>query len=273
MQSSTQRLFFRAAFFLVFLNGLIAAAAAAPITLSAPTVIPVRIVKAVDANKARSGDPVTAKTLQIIFLPGGGSVPKGTTLLGHVVEAQPLQIDSTPYARQKPSLLSIHFDRIVNGDLILNVNLSVRAVADPIDSEQAARPQYLDEEDARGIMRLIGGGEFDPFTEAIRSSDGSIIGYNRQKGVFARLLPGVVSASDSTLSCSATESEESVSIFSPRACGVYGYANTVLADNGQNGSGTFTLASRQNSVKLYAGSTALLQAVDVKQSSVAQSHP
>lgn len=273
MQSPIQRLFSRSAVFLALFYGLTADALAAPITLSAPTVIPVRFVNSVDANRAKPGDPVTAKTLQVVFLPGGGSFPKGTSLLGHVVEVRSLQIDSTPYARQNPSLISIHFDRIVNGDLTLAVNLSLRAIADPIDSQQAAQPQYLLEEDARGTMRPIGGGEFDPFTEVIRSADGDIIGYNRQNGVFARLLSSVYSVPESTFSCSATESEVSVSIFSPRACGVYGFADTYLQSSGQGGIGSFVLASRRHSVKLYAGSTALLQAADVKQATTAQSHP
>jgi hypothetical protein len=45
---------------------------------------------------------------------------------------------------------------------------------------------------------------------------------------------------------------------------VYGFAGGYLAGNGQDGSGTFTLAAHGRTVELYAGSTALLQVNDVK---------
>ena len=109
-----------------------AAAAPGEKDVPPPTAIPLRFERSVDAEKARPGDPVIAKTLQVIPLPNGVTLPRGSILTGRVVEARAFQFDSAPYARQTPSILSIHFDRIQNGDLALNVNLSLRAIADPI---------------------------------------------------------------------------------------------------------------------------------------------
>ena len=233
-------------------------------TLPPSTALPVRFVHSVDARKAKPGDVVTAKTLQVIVLPGGQRLPKGTLLKGHVVYARPFRVDPAPYAEQKASRLSIRFDKIEQGDLILPVNLSVRALANYLESEDAAAPRYLDETDSLGTMVLIGGDEFSPLDKAIKNNNGDVIGYNRKKGVFGRLSASDDAPSGASGRCGPTTTEQSLAIFSPSACGLYGFVNESMPHTGRKGSGTFTLESRNHSVKLYSGSTALLQETEVQ---------
>jgi hypothetical protein len=220
------------------------------------TAIPVRFEHSIDTKKAKVGDVVTAKTIQAVALPGGKSIAKGALLAGHVVALDAFHFDQTPYAHQKPSMLSIHFDKLQTGDAAISVNLSVRAIASTIDSREAAYPHGIDETDHVGTITLIGGTEFSPLDKMIQSQEGDAIGYNRRTGVFARLIPSGP--------CNGTNTEQSIAIFSPDACGAYGFGGDYLADNGRDGSGTFTLALRGHSVKLYAGSTALLQVNEKK---------
>jgi len=246
---------------------LCATAATAPAlsqTLPQSTAIPVRFMHSVDAKKAKVGETVTAKTMQVIMLPGGEAIAKGTVIVGHVAAAQAFRFDPTPYAHQKPSLISIHFDKLQKGNTVISVNLSVRAIASTIDSEEAGRPHYLDETDRVGTITLIGGAEFTPFDKMIQADDGDAIGYKRNNGVFGRLATSGYSGPGASFHCEGTDSEQSVAIYSPNACGVYGFAGDYLAGNGQDGSGTFTLAVRGRSEKLSAGSTALLQVNDAK---------
>jgi hypothetical protein len=241
---------------------LCASAASAPAlsqSLPQSTAIPVRFDHSVDAKDAKAGDTIIAKTMQVIVLPGGETIAKGTTIVGHVVAVQAFQFDPAPYAHQKPSLISIRFDKLQNGNSVIPVNLSVRAIASTIDSDKAARPHYLDETDRVGTITLIGGTEFTPRDKMIQADNGDAIGYNRKNGVFARLTSSGYSGPGASFHCEGTESEQSVAIYSPNACGVYGFDGDYLADNGRDGSGTFTLAVRGRSEKLYAGSTALLQ--------------
>lgn len=233
-------------------------------TLPQSTAIPVRFVQSVNAKHAKVGDAVTAKTMQVIVLPGGQMIDKGAVVVGHLVAVQPFQFDPTPYAHQKPSLISIHFDKLQQGAAGIPVNLSVRAIASTLESVEAARPHYLDETDRVGTVTLIGGTQFTPFDKAIQAEDGDAIGYNRKSGVFARLASSGYSGAAASFHCQGTDSEQSVAIYSPSACGVYGFAGDYLAGNGQDGSGTFTLAARGRSVELHAGSTALLQVNDTK---------
>jgi hypothetical protein len=220
------------------------------------TAIPVRFAHSIDARKAKAGDAVTAKTIQVVVLPDGKSIPKGSTLTGHVVGQEAFSFDQTPYAHQKPSLLSIHFDTLHDGDAAIPVNLSVRAIASMIDSREAAYPHSNVDADPNGDLTLIGGATYTPLDKTILGEDGDAIGYNRKNGVFARLM--------ASGSCNATDTEQSIAIFSPDACGAYGFGGDYLADTGRDGSGTFTLALRGHSVKLYAGSTALLQVNQAK---------
>jgi hypothetical protein len=220
------------------------------------TVIPIRFEHSVDTKKAKVGDEVTAKTIQVVATPGGSRIPKGALLVGHVVALQAFRFDQTPYAHQKPSLLSIHFDRLQTGDAVTPVNLSVRAIANTIESREAEYPHSTDDTDHLGMMILIGGTTFSPLDKMIQSEDGDAIGYNRKNGVFARLI--------ASGSCDGTDTEQSIAIYSPAACGAYGFGGDYLADTGRDGSGTFTLALRGHSVKLFAGSTALLQVDETK---------
>jgi hypothetical protein len=220
------------------------------------TAIPVRFEHSIDTKKAKAGDEVTAKTIQVVALPSGRNIPKGALLVGHVVALQAFHFDQTPYAHQKPSMLSIHFDKLQTGDDTIPVNLSVRAIANTIDSREAAYPHITDDTDHVGMMILIGGTTFSPLVKRIQSEDGDAIGYNRKNGVFAKLM--------ASGACSGTDTEQSIAIFSPDACGCYGFGGDYLTDSGRDGSGTFTLALRGHSAKLYAGSTALLQVNDTK---------
>ena len=226
--------------------------------LPSATAIPIVLTRTVDAGHARTGDLVAAMTLQAILLPGGRVLPAGTPLTGHIVADTPFRFDATPYATQTPSALSIHFDSISDGGAAIPVTLALRAIAGPVASHEAAIPQDLDETDWPATRTLIGGDTTSPLEKTVVAPDGATVGYNRSEGIFARLLASV-STTDPNLTCDATNTEQSVALFSADACGVYGLNSIALASNGANNDGTFILESRQRNVQLNAGTTALLE--------------
>jgi hypothetical protein len=224
-------------------------------TLPEATALPVRFVHSIDAKKAKVNDEVVAKTLQTVALPSGQHIAKGTTVLGHVTAVEAYNFDTTPYAHQKPSLISIHFDKLEQGGAAIPVNLFVRAMAGSNDSQEAYFRHIEIDTDTLGTYVLIGGTSYSPLAKMIQTEDGDAIAYNRKDGLYARLLP----ASSGSFSCPGTSSEQSIAIYSPDACGLYGFTGNFMPGNGHDGSGTFTLSARGHSVKLPAGSTALLQ--------------
>jgi hypothetical protein len=215
------------------------------ITLPGETAIPVIFTHTIDAKNAKAGDVVTAKTMQVVLLPNGEEVPKGTPVTGHVVEARPFKFDETPYAVQQPSYLSIQLDHVAENQ----VATSVRALASAMAVGEALRPQHIDETDQPGTMMLIGGGHYSPVGK--RVTDGpydDIVGYKKKQGVFARLLPGGPG-------CNGTQTEQAVAIFSPDACGLFDFYSDHLTAK----YGVFRLESTHQTVNIRAGSAALVQ--------------
>jgi hypothetical protein len=235
---------------LALLGSVAMAPASRAITLPAQTTIPVIFTHTENAAKAKAGDVVTAKTMQVVVLPNGDQLPKGSMVTGHIVEVRPFKFDDTPYAAQQASYLSIKIDQ-VGKDGTGPVVTTVRALADPISTEEALTPHGIDETDYPGTVTLIGGAHYSPVDKHVTYGvDDDIVAYNKKQGVFAHLLPG---GSD----CPGTQSEQSVGVFSPDACGLYGFGSVHLSED--TASGTFRLASTHRTVVLYAGSAALLQ--------------
>jgi hypothetical protein len=226
------------------------------------TAIPVVFTQSIDASKAKVGDAVTAKTIQIVSLPDGSKLPKGATVLGHVTAAHAFSFDPTPYAAQQPSFLSVQFDRVVLKGATIPVSVSVRAMANSIESEEASKPRHTNDTDSVGTMVQIGGDTFSPLETAIFNSEGDVVAYNRRNGVFARLLPAEYASRYSHLTCDGANAEQSVAIFSASACGLYGFDSVYMTENGANkDQDTLRLESRRHTVKVYAQSAALLQVV------------
>jgi hypothetical protein len=239
----------RSSLFLALLGCVVFAPASRATTLPAQTTIPVIFTHTVNSGKAKAGDVVTAKTMQVVLLPNGDQLPKGTLVTGHVVEARPFKFDETPYAAQQASYLSIQIDSVVDKGVPSPVATSVRALANASAAEEALTPQRIDETDSLGTMVLVGGGHYSPIGKRVTvGPDEDIVGYNKKQGVFARLLPG-------GFGCEGTQTEQSVGIFSPDACGLYGFVTYHLSASG----GAFRLESTHHTVTLYAGSAALLQ--------------
>src|SRR5262249_8950693 len=92
------------------------------------------LTKSLDARKAKPGDPVSAKVTKDVKSDGKVVVHKGTTLVGHVTEAQ---------ARSKEhadSKLGIVFDKaVLKGGQEMAFNSTVQALAPPLQAAAAAR--------------------------------------------------------------------------------------------------------------------------------------
>jgi hypothetical protein len=219
--------------------------AARALTLPAETAIPVMFTHTVDAKKAKAGDVVTARTMQVVLLPNGEQLPKGALVTGHVVEAQPFKFDQTPYAVQQPSSLAIQLDHVADNQAAV----AVRALASNSAVQEALSEQDIDVPYGMGTRVLVGGARYSPL--ARRVTDGpydDVVGYRKEQGVFARLLRGGAG-------CEATQAEQSVAIFSPDACGLYGFFDYKLTAKDS----IFRVASTRTTVIIRSGSSALLQ--------------
>jgi hypothetical protein len=231
--------------------------AAESISLTAPTTLPIAFTKSVSAKDSHPGDTFTAKTIQVVHLANGDVIPNGARITGHVAAATPFVYDTTPYARQKTSVLSIHFDSIEVDKEAIPLNVMVRAMADPITSEDARTPINHDI-DPSGATIQIGGDQRYPWNTTVTNEDGDVVAYTRHGGVYAHLI--------ASAGCDGSSVEVSVGIYSASACGLYGFDRTSAEEIGSvSHPSTLTLVSTHDSPKIWNRSTALLEVLPQQQ--------
>ncbi len=227
------------------------------VSLDAPTTLPIVFTNNIATKNAHPADPVTAKTTQVVRLEDGAVIPKGTKITGHVVAANPFVYDTTPYAKQKASVLSIHFDSIEVEHKPIPLSVMVRAMADPITTEEAQTPINHDI-DPSGATTQIGGDQRYPWNAPVTNEDGDVVAYSRHDGVYAHLI--------ASGGCDGSSVEVSVGIYSASACGLYGYERTSAEEVGSLAHpSTLTLVSTHYSAKIWKYSTALLEVLPHQQ--------
>lgn len=224
--------------------------------LGSSVALPIVFTKTIRADRTHAGDVVTAKTSQSIRLADGEIVPAGAQVTGHVIKAEAFVYDKTPYAVQKRSMLSLHFDSLQIDKKVLPLEITVRAMADPITSWGAREPKSTDL-DSQGTVTQIGGDQLVPSQSEVVSPKGDVVAYNRHGGVYARLI--------ASGDCDASSAEVSVGIYSPSACGLYGFTNVSAIEKGTaTNPSVLTLVSSRISPMVWKNSTALLEVLPVR---------
>jgi hypothetical protein len=224
-------------------------------SLAPHTILPIIFTRSIDASHARPGDRIYAKTTQVVKLHNGSIIRAGSQVVGSVVEAQSFTFDKTPYAKQRPSILTIRFDEVIATDQHLPLKIYVRAMADPFATEAAREPTA--NADTLDIVEQVGGDQLRRSQKEVVSADGDVVAYNRRDGVYAHLIAG---SGNSPASCDATSTEESVDIFSASACGLYGFHGSSATDVGTTSRpSTLSLVSGRRSSTIWRNSTALLE--------------
>jgi hypothetical protein len=126
-----------------------------PANAAAGVVIPVQLLKTLDAKKAKPGDEVVARVTQDLKTNAGEIVvPKGTEFVGHVTAAQARSKD------QKESQVSISFDHAVMKSGDMQLPLSIQAVIAPQNDTQSGGSNDQSEPATGGATAVspMGGG-------------------------------------------------------------------------------------------------------------------
>jgi hypothetical protein len=189
------------------------------------TVLPVMSNDTVDAGKSKPGDKVSARLMQDVVLPSGEKIRRGAKLEGQIVPAS-TAIGGTSVA--------IRFDRIVSDRKQLPVTVSLRALASMTEVFEAQLPTGTFDEYGTSISDWttvqVGGA-------AVYLGDGSvrdamqIVGKAPAYGIVtAKLIPAPKQG------CKAipteNQSEQSLWVFSPWACGTYGLDDIKITHHG-----------------------------------------
>jgi hypothetical protein len=206
------------------------------------SVIPVQLVKGVDAKKAKTGDEVDARVTQDLKSGSGELlVPKDTKVIGHVTEAQ------ARTKEQKESQVSITFDHAVmkNGQDV-SLPMSIQAIISP----QALNPSSNNTDS--GVPQSSGAGS-TPGSPAsgsgaggARAGSGGGAGMNQQQAPMNTPPSGQSSSGASQPQITANTQ------------GVVGISDMKLSAAGQANQGS-VVSSEKNNVKLENGTLMLLR--------------
>ena len=218
------------------------------------TAIPVEFTRTLDAGKVKPGDPVKAKTMQVVLYGPAESIAKGSLVLGHIVEVSYTGKDG-------PSTVTIKFDSIVDKHKTLLICASIRAMANSIEANDAtAESTSLDSGSPMGTT-LVGGDHLWLGGKKVYATDDDIVGIRDRFGIFSRLEPAE-SNDGTSAACGGIPTLQSVAIFSSRACGLYGFSETQMSSAGNTTPrGAIKLESNRYPVEIPSGSAALLQII------------
>jgi hypothetical protein len=224
--------------------------------LPAGTAIPALFTKTINAKTTKVGDRVVMKTMQDVLYGPAQTIPKGSLVVGHVVQ--------TSYtANDEPSSLTIAFEKIVSKKNSRHVCLTVRAMASLDQVYDAKVPVTSMDQSASLGTTLVGGDHISLGGKYVYAIDGDEVGIRNRFGVFSRLEPAAAYGGSPSAACGSVSTLQSVAIFSSRACGLYGFSGMQLTrseDIPQKA--TITLQSDRGAAEIHSGSAALLQVID-----------
>ena len=223
--------------------------------IPAGTVIPVMLQAKLDARKAKTGQKIQARVMQDVPLPSQTRIRTGTKLVGHVVEV--VRPSATSGSR-----IVISFDRLTMNGAAVPVTTSLRSLASMMDVFEAQMPTtaFADRgtSESDWVTVQIGGDVVYRGAGIVVSPDNQVVGKASDRGdVTGKMLAsrdggcrGAVAGNDR---------EQALWLFSPSACGAYGFENLKITHPGRHDPvGQIVLESDRN-VRLLGGSGLLLR--------------
>lgn len=207
---------------------LLAAAVAAAQQIPPGTVLPVMLNSTLDASRDQPGRRITGKIMQDVPLPDGASVPQGSGIVGHVVRASAASAGS-------PSRLALQFDQLVVKGRPIPISAHLRALASMNEVYEAKMPtnswdDYGTSQSDWNTVQIGGAGVYRGNGQVV--SDGQVVGRATDYGaVTAKLIAAPASGCHGDGGENARE--QALWLFSPAACGVYGFVSMKIAHAGR----------------------------------------
>jgi hypothetical protein len=223
------------------------------------------LTKPVDSGRNKPGDPVSAHTTQPAKTEGGTSIPKGSTLIGHVSDAR-AAADS-----QAGSSMGIVFDKAVtrDGREIPLRNVGIQAVAAPETSAESTAGDAGAMMGPSGGAGSRGGGLLGRTTGAVGGTVGSGMGTTRGVGSLAGSATGALQAGPGAMG-----GLDAAGMLSGSSTGVFGLRGLSLSGGAADAATGSVMTSTGKSVHLDQGTRFLLssQAAASSQGGTAPRH-
>ncbi len=208
------------------------------------------LTKPVDSGRSKPGDPVSARTTEASRTDGGVEIPKGSTLMGHVVDAH------ARGAAQSESSLAVVFDRAVtkhHAEIPLR-DVSLRAIG----AAEAAASSDIGNESmsagGAGMGAARGGGGLVTRTSGTlgATAGAGLGGVSGRMGSAAGATAGALAGG-----AGAVGGINGQGLFSANSAGVFGMPGVSLAGAADSTTGA-VITSKDRSVHLDQGTRLLL---------------
>ncbi len=192
--------------------------------IPAGTVLPVMLNSTLDARRVKPGEPISGKIMQDVPLPDGSKISSGSKILGRVVSASAATSNS-------PSRVTFSFDRLKVGAKEIPITAHVRALASPNQVFEAKLPTNAIDDYGTSIsdwntIQIGGAGVFRGSGEVLQAS--TVVGHTNDYGaVTAKLIPAPKDGCNGD-----GQREQALWLFSPWACGAYGYSDIKVVRRG-----------------------------------------
>jgi hypothetical protein len=218
-------------------------------SLPAGTIIPVTLNSTLRSDKSGSGDLITATVMQDVVVGSGETLPKGSKVTGHVIEAV------VPGNGSDESKISFQFDQVVLGNQNVSITTNLRAVASK-HAVLGATPQLTSSEYPDNQVQI--GGDQISYGEGGPVMVGSqVVGKYTSQGVLAYVGQDLGAPCRSTIDES--DHMQAFWLFSVNACGSYGFDGLTVFHSGHTAPvGQVTLSSNGKMLKIDKGSAMLL---------------
>lgn len=215
------------------------------------TALPVMLNSTLDARRAKPGQPISGRIMQDVPLPDGAKIPKASKVVGHIVSGNPARPGS-------PSRIALVFDglKMAGGEIPITTHL--RALASPHQVFEAKLPtnsidDYGTSTSDWNTIQIGGAGVYRGNGEVVQGN--SVVGHTTDYGaVSAKLIPVPQDGCQGD-----GQREQALWLFSPWACGVYGYSDVKIVRHGDaDQPGVIELESPDN-IRVDGGSGWLLR--------------
>jgi hypothetical protein len=236
--------------------------------IPAGTVIPVMLRTTLDARNATVGQKIAARVMQDVPLPSQVRIRVGTKLVGHVVAV-------TRPSATSGSRIVLSFDRLMTDGAESPVTTSLRSLASMLEVFEAQLPTNAIDDygttPADWVTVQIGGDAVYRGSGTVMT-DGQVVGKSTIGGdVTAKLIASRDRGCGGAIA--GNDREQALWLFSPSACGTYGFADLKIAQAGRREPiGQIILESEKN-VHVPAGSGLLLRVITSTEHSAGGSPP
>lgn len=177
------------------------------------TVLPIMLNNTLDAAHDRPGQKITGKIMQDVVLLNA-TIPQGTRVMGHIVSSKSATATS-------PSSLVVQFDQVVVRRRPILIATHLRALASMNEVFEAKMPtnsldDYGTSTSDWNTVQVGGAGVYRGSGQVF--SGDQVVGRATDYGAVTAKLIAVPSSG-----CRGDDRDQSLWVFSPWACGLYGF--------------------------------------------------